>query len=403
MPDAQDKKSLRSVHGATLAVLVSLSCLASSVVGCAQGGADGEPGWSIPSGAAVDATPSEDENTDASGTGAPGPAPSNVPPSSSGLATSSLPQVGPQTSDAGFASADPEGALDSAPVGASAGDSSVDDPEAMATASGPAPDLLGDDAAEASSNPASSPPPGTDPLPGASPALGSLLITEVMFAPFGPRPQAEWFEVYNTGDSPALLSGLTIVDGSMHTHTIASDPPVVAPVNAYVLLVRDRATAIESSVPAAAIVYDYGAGLSPNQGIRLDDGSSGAVSLWNGGLELTAAPYGSWGIIALGQSVELSMLQLVGSDLAESWCYAEVPWAPGSDFGTPGAANDCGCGDSPCSSSTPARPAQPVEPGDSKRSRGSSALRAASPTKLSETRVPRRATPGKTMSHQAWT
>jgi hypothetical protein len=347
MPDAQDKKSLRLVHAAALAALVSISCLASSVIGCAQGGADGEPGWSIPSGAEVDAPPSEDENTDASGPGAPAPAPSSMAPSPSGVTTSSVPQPGPQTTDAGFASADPESVLDGALVGASAGDSSVGDPDAMAAASGPSPDLLGDGAVEGSSNAASSPPDGTDPLPGASPALGSLLITEVMFAPFGPRPQAEWFEVYNTGDSPALLSGLTILDGSMHAHTIASDPPVVAPVDAYVLLVRDRTTAIESGIPGAAIVYDYGAGLPSDQGIRLDDGSSGAVSLWNGGLELTAAPYGSWGIIALGQSVELSMLQLVGSDLAESWCYAEVPWAPGSDYGTPGAANDCGCSDSP--------------------------------------------------------
>lgn len=168
-----------------------------------------------------------------------------------------------------------------------------------------------------------------------------------MFAPFGPRPEAEWFEVYNTGSSPALLSGLTIIDGSMRAHTIASDIPVVAPVRAYVLLVRDRATAIANGVPAAAIVYEYGTGLTGNQGVQLDDGSDGAVSLWNEGLELTGAPYGSWGLLALGQSVELSVLQLVGSDLVESWCYAEYPWALGSDYGTPGAANDCWSGASP--------------------------------------------------------
>ncbi len=341
MPDGRTKKSVCRVCFACFA------CLACLVVGCAQGGADSEPGWSIPSEVQADASASGDENADASWPGAPSFAPSGVLPSSSATATSSLAPASSQTTDAGIASATPEGALDDAPAGASAGNSSVDDPEAMDAASGLAATFFGGDAAEVSSNPPAPPPELGDPVPGESPALGDLLITEVMFAPFGPRPQAEWFEVYNTGDSPALLSGLTIIDGSMHTHTIASDLPVVAPVRAYVLLVRDRATAIASGVPSGAIVYEYGAGLAYNQGVRLDDGSSGAVSLWSAGLELTGAPYGSWGLVALGQSVELSTLQLVGSDLAETWCYAEFPWAPGSDYGTPGAANDCGCSSSP--------------------------------------------------------
>jgi hypothetical protein len=199
---------------------------------------------------------------------------------------------------------------------------------------------------------ASMPPPLPTPAaPDVSvPALGDLLITEVMFAPIGPRPRAEWFEVYNTADTPKLLSGLTIIDGSMHEHTIASGAsgaPVVALPGAYVLLVRDRATAIANSLPPAAIVYEYGAGLAPDQGIQLDDGATGAISLWIAGLELAGAPYGSWGLVAVGQSVELGALQLVGSDTGTSWCYGELPWAPGSDYGTPGALNDCESATSP--------------------------------------------------------
>lgn len=225
-------------------------------------------------------------------------------------------------------------------------DGSAGDPQAGDASSALPPETTED----GSSNPlppAAAPPTNVDGAGDVSVALGDLLITEVMFAPFGARPESEWFEVYNTGTSPVLLSGLTIIDGSMNAHTIAADAPVVAPVGTYVVLVRDRAVAIANGLPSAAIAYEYGAGLSGDQGVQLDDGPAGAVSLWSQGLELAGAPYGSWGLVALGQSLELATLQLVGSDVAESWCYAEYPWAPGSDFGTPGAPNDCQASGSP--------------------------------------------------------
>jgi hypothetical protein len=324
MPDGQKKKCAHCV------------CLILLAAGCAQGGADSGFDWSIPGDIESEASSGGDYD-DASALGALSLVPSSAPTTPSVASPSGQTVASAQSADAGILSPEPEGALDpegelddGSPGDAFSGDASIDD--------APEEEASWQDAASGAS---------PDSVVYVPAVLGDLLITEVMFAPFGPRPEAEWFEVYNTGGSPALLSGLTIIDGSMHAHTIASDIPVVAPVRAYVLLVRDRATAIANGVPAAAIVYDYGAGLSRDQGVQLDDGSDGAVSLWNEGLELTGAPYGSWGLLALGQSVELSTLQLVGSDLAESWCYAEYPWALGSDYGTPGAANDCWSGASP--------------------------------------------------------
>jgi hypothetical protein len=170
---------------------------------------------------------------------------------------------------------------------------------------------------------------------------GDLLITEIMFAPWGPEPQSEWFEIYNTSGDPKLLSGLTIQDGYPRTHAIAADPPVVVPSQAYVVLVRDRAVAVANVVPDAAIVYEYGAGLPPGQGIELENDASGALSLWNGSTLLADVPYGPWGLTSYGQSIELDALEFVGSDDVASWCLAENPWAAGSDDGTPGADNDC--------------------------------------------------------------
>jgi hypothetical protein len=172
------------------------------------------------------------------------------------------------------------------------------------------------------------------------PGIGELLITEVMFEPSGPVPDSEWFEVFNTTDSPKLLSGLTILDGYSDPHVIASSPPVVAPAQSYVLLVRDRAAALAGGVAPACIVYEYGAVASPYGGLELG-GVGGEVSLWNGNTQLVDVPYGQWTPTPLAQSIELGVLQLVGSDVASNWCLAQRPWGAGTDHGTPGAPSDC--------------------------------------------------------------
>jgi hypothetical protein len=321
------------------------ACLTWLVAACAQGESDGWSGGSTPTDVQSDAPDSESYDGDAA------PAPSafvatSVPPSPS-LTEPPGPSPSPASPTPPF-SEDGDAATVSEPVVSEPAldDASAGDLQAQDALSLPSPDSTGDSSSSPSA-PAAEPPPSVDAADDISATLGDLLITEVMFAPFGARPESEWFEVYNTGTSPVLLSGLTIIDGSMNAHTIASDPPVMAPVSTYVVLVRDRAVAIANGLSSTAIAYEYGAGLSGDQGVQLDDGPSGSVSLWSQGVELAGAPYGSWGLVALGQSLELATLQLVGSDVAESWCYAEYPWAPGSDFGTPGAPNDCQSSGSP--------------------------------------------------------
>ncbi|MGO9838809.1 MAG: hypothetical protein ACLP1X_31910 [Polyangiaceae bacterium] len=174
-----------------------------------------------------------------------------------------------------------------------------------------------------------------------APSLGDLIITEIMFDPSGPVPEAQWFEIYNLTSTPELLSGLTIQDGWGDTQVISSGAPVVAPPFTYVVLVRDMATALANAIPAASIVYEYGTGLTDDQGIELAFDGTGDLSLWNGGLELVDVPYGPWGLSYEGDSIELATLQYVGADQPGNWCVAQLPWAPGSDYGTPGLASDC--------------------------------------------------------------
>ena len=179
-----------------------------------------------------------------------------------------------------------------------------------------------------------------DPLP-PPPLPGDLAITEVMISPSGPEPDSEWFEIYNGASSPRLLSGLTIEDGYGDTHVIASTPPVVIPSGSSAVLVRDAAAAAQALVPASSIVYAYGTGLAWYEGLELDAGDAGELSLWRGETLLADVPYGMWDAAWIGQSIELASPTLDASDPG-SWCHAESPWTAGSDEGTPGAASDCG-------------------------------------------------------------
>jgi hypothetical protein len=185
----------------------------------------------------------------------------------------------------------------------------------------------------------SSVPTGGESIP--TPAPGDLAITEVMLSPSGPEPASEWFEIYNRASTARLLNGLTLEDGYGDTHVVASPAAVVVPPEGYALLVRDEATAIRTLLPGPAIVYAYGAGQHSYEGIELDDGADGDLSLWSGGTLLADVPYGMWDASWVGQSIELATPQSDESDPGQ-WCVADAPWTSGSDDGTPGGPNDCG-------------------------------------------------------------
>ncbi len=171
------------------------------------------------------------------------------------------------------------------------------------------------------------------------PAQGEVLITEVMYNPSGPEPKSEWFEVRNVATAPRDLGGLTIADGAGRTHVIAANT-VVAP-GAYVLFVRDRATALAQKVPSAAIDYEYGTGMADTAGIVLLNGSTGAVSIHDGSTTIAQAPYGGWFAQPGGLSVQLKVLDYAKSASQSSWCLSPSAWTTGADRGTPGAASDC--------------------------------------------------------------
>jgi hypothetical protein len=215
----------------------------------------------------------------------------------------------------------------------SATDAADDESYGSASCAVPSPDDSADASDDADADDGSS--------AGVTPSIGDLVITEIMFDPTGPVPEAQWFEVYNLTGEPEFLNGLTIEDSWGDAQTISSTPPVIAPPFTYVVLVRDMATALSNGIPGGSIVYEYGAGQSSYQGIELASDWTGDLSLWNGGQEIVDVPYGDWGMAYTGDSIELASLQFVGADQPGNWCVAQVAWAAGTDFGTPGLASDC--------------------------------------------------------------
>jgi hypothetical protein len=196
---------------------------------------------------------------------------------------------------------------------------------------------------------APTPPPGPDgkkdagppppPVDAIRPSQGEVLITEVMYDPTGIEPLTEWFEVHNVATTARTLSGLTIVDGAGRKHVIGPGVTVVA--GAYVVIARNRASAIAAKVPAEVIAYEYGAGLDDNSGVQLSNNSTGGISLVDGTTTITTAKYGGWFTGAAGRAIEVKSPSFAAGTSSSSWCFATTPWATGSDKGTPGRANDC--------------------------------------------------------------
>jgi hypothetical protein len=175
------------------------------------------------------------------------------------------------------------------------------------------------------------------------PALGDVLISEVMYDPSGTEPDEEWLEVYNASTKPRLLNGLTIKDGGNRTTVIASASPIVIAPQDYLVLARNKTAAVDAQVPENAIIYEYGAGQPVSSGVLLANSGTGAVWLLDGTTTIAGAVYGGWFTQPApgGSSIQLQTLSFAASADKASWCLSANAFGPGSDLGTPGAQNDC--------------------------------------------------------------
>jgi hypothetical protein len=180
------------------------------------------------------------------------------------------------------------------------------------------------------------PPPPSDPKP----AAGEVIITEVMFNPSTTEPDTEWFELYNTASATRTLTGLTLVDSGGRTANVGGSVTIGA--GKYVVFARLKASATTAGVPAAAIVYEYGAGVASAGGILLTNGTTGSIAVKDGATAIAQVTYGGFGLTASGASVQLKgPLTAAAESVKADWCQSANAFAVGKDKGTPGAASDC--------------------------------------------------------------
>ena len=174
----------------------------------------------------------------------------------------------------------------------------------------------------------------TQVLPGA----GDLVFSEFMADPSEVSDAAgEWVEIYNASGALLDLGGFELHDDGSDTHVIQGPLPVAA--GGRVVLARNSDVGSNGGVGAD---YEY-------TGFVLDNGSDEIVLSYLG-VEVDRFEYtlGAWSGIT-GHAVSLD--PVLGApdgalnDLSSNWCGSmEALGTPGTDFGTPGQANDsCLC------------------------------------------------------------
>ncbi len=164
---------------------------------------------------------------------------------------------------------------------------------------------------------------------------GDIVITEVM-----PNPAAvadnlgEWFEIYNTTNSPINLNGWAIHDN--YGQDVIEGDSIILAHDYFVFCVNDT-LATNGGVPTDYnYIYSTGAG-----GLSLSNNTDVPYILTPQGVVIDCVRYTTswpWGT---GSSMQLKDVTLNNDDV-NNWCASQNAWlGSAGDKGTPGQACDC--------------------------------------------------------------
>jgi hypothetical protein len=171
------------------------------------------------------------------------------------------------------------------------------------------------------------------------PLEGDLVLTEFLANPDGVADVAgEWIELYNASSLEIDLQGFELHDDTGDSHEITDS--MLVPAGTRIVLSRNGDYVSNGSVFAA---YEY-------SNFSLGNGADEIVISF-GGVEIDRFEYDmtlySGGLPghALALDTAISPPDPIANDDPNNWCLAGNPIAgPGTDFGTPGGANDgCAC------------------------------------------------------------
>ncbi len=160
------------------------------------------------------------------------------------------------------------------------------------------------------------------------PAVGGLIITEIMASPNGTDTDKEWFEVLVTAD--ADLNGLVIANEKGAKTTIASETCKPVKKDQYLIFARSTDPTLNGGLPAVDGVFAFS--LNSNGSIVLKHGTNDVdFALY------VADPSGAEGTSAQLDSRKVDPTQ---NDKPENFCPGTIPYGTsGANFGTPGAGN----------------------------------------------------------------
>ena len=167
------------------------------------------------------------------------------------------------------------------------------------------------------------------------PAVGALIVTEIMQNPSSVGDgDGEYFEVYNTTDSPIDMQGWLIKSLTISTKDHVIGSTLVVPAKGYVILGINSDIATNGGV---TVDYQYGSNFylgNSSDSIALDCGGSIIDSLsWDNGATFPDPN---------GKSMELATDKYTATDndSGANWAEASSLIVTDGDLGTPGAVND---------------------------------------------------------------
>jgi hypothetical protein len=161
-----------------------------------------------------------------------------------------------------------------------------------------------------------------------------VVITEIHRDPAAVTDSVgEWIELYNAGDDPIDVSGWTLRDDGSDAHLVSPDQPLVIAAHDYLVLGRERSTALNGGAP---VDYSYG----------LD------VILYNSADELSVLDADlvpvdrvTWSAADAFPATAGATMSLRDTSLDNAawsnWCSAVTPYGSLGELGTPGAPNTC--------------------------------------------------------------
>jgi hypothetical protein len=167
--------------------------------------------------------------------------------------------------------------------------------------------------------------------PVVSPALGDLVLTEVMADPEGADGDQEWFEVYVA--TAIDLNGVTAGLSGGSPKLSVDDPECVpVPAGSFLLFAGSADPALNGGLPEVDQVFNFT--------LKNDQTSTGPGSLFVGlGEEVFDAVTWTASDAGVSRALDPGLLDATSNDDEANWTACQAPYGVGGT-GSPGASND---------------------------------------------------------------